>query len=109
MEPRPRHLIGVTWPHRRRGHASWRAGALPSPVTRRADAAAIPLKGAGSTPYDRHTAPVKSADVFDDLDELVHAVALAPGEVDELTSPLDNDSTFGRPGDRDATPASELE
>jgi hypothetical protein len=51
----------------------------------------------------------KSAHVFDDLDELVHAVALATGEVDELSSTLDDNTTFGRPCNRNATPASELE
>jgi hypothetical protein len=52
---------------------------------------------------------VESADVFDDLNELVYAVALATGEVDELASPLDDDSAFGCSSNRDATPASELE
>ena len=50
-----------------------------------------------------------SAHVFDYFDELVHAVALASCEVDELSSTLDDDTTFRRSCDRNATPASELE
>jgi hypothetical protein len=51
---------------------------------------------------------VESADVFDDLDELVHAVALGPGELDELSGTLHDNTAFGRSCNRDATPASEL-
>ena len=50
-----------------------------------------------------------SAGGFDDLEELVKAVALAAGEVDELLRSLDNGATFGCPCNRDATPAPELE
>ena len=50
-----------------------------------------------------------SADRLDDLDQLVHAVALAAGEVDELSCLLDDGAALGRPGDGDATAASELE
>ena len=50
-----------------------------------------------------------SADVFDDADEFVGAVALAAGEVDELLGPLDDGSAFGRRRDGDAAAASELE
>ena len=49
------------------------------------------------------------ADVFDDLDELVEAVALAAGEIDELPCALNDSATFGRPRDQDATAAAELE
>jgi hypothetical protein len=50
-----------------------------------------------------------SARVFDDLDELVHAEALATGEGDEFSGTLDDNTTFGRSSNRNATPASELE
>ena len=50
-----------------------------------------------------------SADVLDDLDQLVEAVALAAGELDELPRSLDDGAAFGRPRNRDATPAPELE
>ena len=46
---------------------------------------------------------------LDDLDHLVHAVALATGEVDELSGSLDDGSTLGRPCNRDAAPAPKLE
>jgi hypothetical protein len=49
------------------------------------------------------------ADVFDDLDELVEAVTLAAGEVDELLCSLDNGASFGRSCDQDAAAAAELE
>ena len=52
---------------------------------------------------------VESADVFDDLDELVHAVALPASELDELFRTLDDEAAFWRPCNRDSTPASELE
>jgi hypothetical protein len=48
-------------------------------------------------------------EVFDDLDELVHAVTLPLRELDELTRSLDNGTPLGRPGDRDPAPAPELE
>ena len=51
----------------------------------------------------------RSTHVFDDLDELVHAVALGSGELDQLPGALDDNPTFGRSCNRDATPASELE
>jgi hypothetical protein len=54
---------------------------------------------------DKHA----SADVFDDLDQLVEAVALAAGEVDELFRSLDDGAAFGCPCNRGAAPASELE
>jgi Tol biopolymer transport system component len=60
--------------------------------------------GQGST-----TAACLSADVFDDLDQLVEAIALLAGEVDELFCSLDDGAAFGCPGDRDAPSASELE
>jgi hypothetical protein len=50
-----------------------------------------------------------SADVLDDLEELVEAVAVVAGEVDELLRPLDDGSAFGCSGDGDAASASELE
>jgi len=50
-----------------------------------------------------------SADVFDDLDEFVQAVAVVAGELDQFLGPLDDDTAFGCSGDRNATPASELE
>jgi hypothetical protein len=50
-----------------------------------------------------------SADVFDDLDQLVDAVAVVPGEVDELLRSLDDSATFGRACNRDAAAAAELE
>ena len=53
--------------------------------------------------------PITGPDVLDDLDELVEAVALAAGEVDELSGSCDDGATFGGAGDRDAAAASELE
>jgi len=50
-----------------------------------------------------------SADAFDDLDQLVQAVTLATGELDELPRSLHDGTTLGRPRNRDATPAPELE
>jgi hypothetical protein len=50
-----------------------------------------------------------SADVFDDLDQFVDAVAVMAGEFDELSASLDDGTAFGCPGDRDASAASELE
>jgi hypothetical protein len=52
---------------------------------------------------------LRSADLLDDLDELVHAVALVPCELNELSCALDDSPALGRPRDRDATPAPELE
>jgi hypothetical protein len=49
------------------------------------------------------------SEVFDDLDEFVHAVALPLRELDELTRSLDNGTPLGRPSDRDPAPAPELE
>jgi hypothetical protein len=50
-----------------------------------------------------------SADVLDDLDQLVEAVALPAGEVDEFFGSLDDGAAFGCSGDMDAASASELE
>ena len=50
-----------------------------------------------------------SADGFDDLDQLVCAVALPAGELDELPRPLDDRAALGSAGDRDPTSAPELE
>ena len=52
---------------------------------------------------------MRSAHVFDDLDEFVEAVAVVAGELDQLLCPLDDDAAFGRPCNRDTAPASELE
>jgi hypothetical protein len=46
---------------------------------------------------------------LDDLDELVDAVALATGELDELPRSLHDRAPLGRPCDRDAPAAPELE
>ncbi len=54
-------------------------------------------------------ARVVSANLFDDLHELVQAVPVVPGEIDELLRSLDDGATLGSPGDRDATPAPEFE
>ena len=51
---------------------------------------------------------VESADVFDDLDELVHAVALPSSELDELFRTLDDETAFWRSCNRDSTAAPEL-
>jgi hypothetical protein len=59
--------------------------------------------------YPLSAAESSSADVLDDLDQLVQAVALAAGEIDELSRSLDDGTTFGRPGNRDTAPAAELE
>src|SRR5262245_27070663 len=50
-----------------------------------------------------------SADVFDDCDELVYAVALASGEFDEFPRSRDDRAALGRAGDRDAAPTPELQ
>jgi hypothetical protein len=52
---------------------------------------------------------VALADVFDDLDQFVDAVAVVAGEVDELSGSLDDGATLGRSCDRDPMPAPELE
>ena len=74
--------------------SSWRGeGAL------RECAESSPLAG------DRHLRPRRgpgqsnqeflSADVFDDLDEFVGAVAVVAGELDELLRALDDGASFG--------------
>jgi hypothetical protein len=50
-----------------------------------------------------------SADVLDDLDQLVQAVALTARELDKLPRSLDDCTTLGRPRNRDATSTSELQ
>ena len=50
-----------------------------------------------------------SANVFDDLNQLVQTVALAASELDELSRTLHDGTPLGRPGNRDATPAPELQ
>ena len=52
---------------------------------------------------------VTSRNVFDDLDQLVEAVALLASEVDQLLRSPDDSATFGSSCDGDATPAAELE
>jgi hypothetical protein len=47
--------------------------------------------------------------VFDDLDELVEAVALVAGEVDEFFGSLDDGTAFWCAGDGDSASAAELE
>ena len=56
--------------------------------------------GTGGRGLGRGSGPRSSADVFDDLDELVEAVALAAGEVDELLGSLDDGAAFGCSRDR---------
>src|SRR5262245_8692005 len=51
----------------------------------------------------------RSGDVFDDLDELVEAVPLLAGELDELFCSLDDGASFGCARDGDATPPAKLE
>jgi hypothetical protein len=50
-----------------------------------------------------------SADVFDDLDQLVQVITLTAGVLDKFSCSLDDGAALGRPGDGDATAASELE
>jgi len=50
-----------------------------------------------------------SADLLDDLDQLVGAVALLAGEVDQIPRSLDDGTAFGRACDRDAAAAAELQ
>jgi len=50
-----------------------------------------------------------SAHALDDLDQLVHSVALMAGELDKLPRSLDDRSPFRRPRNRDASTATELE
>ena len=47
--------------------------------------------------------------IFDDLDQLIQAVALSASELDEFLRSLDDRAAFGCARNRDATPASELE
>jgi hypothetical protein len=46
-----------------------------------------------------------SADVFDDLDRFVQAVALLAGEIDEFLRSLDDSAALGRACDGDAASA----
>ena len=64
--------------------------------------------GEGSTRSQTSTL-LASADVFDDLDEFVNAIAVVAGEVDEFFGSLDDGPAFGCAGDGDAAAASELE
>ena len=64
--------------------------------------------GEGASRSQTSTLPA-SADVFDDLDELVEAVALLAGEVDEFLRSLDDGAAFRCARDRDAAPAAELQ
>ena len=50
-----------------------------------------------------------SANALDDLDQLVHSVALMTGELDKLPRSLDDRTPLGRPRYRDATSTSELQ
>ena len=115
----PGHLI--TFADRLRGarvHADGRAraddGGGPPELRRRRDARLELGRELGRTEPRRRPRcpgrePRSSADVFDDPDEFVEAVALAAGEVDELPCALNDGATFGRPGDQDAAAAAELE
>ena len=47
--------------------------------------------------------------VLDDRDQLVRSVAVATGELHEITCLLHDRSALGRSGDRNASPAAELE
>jgi len=49
------------------------------------------------------------ADVLDDLDELVNAIALSAGELNELPRTGDHCAALGRTGDGDAAASAELE
>ena len=60
------------------------------------------------SPFDL-IAGMRLGDVLDDLHQLVDPVALSTGELDELLRPLDDGASLGRPRDRDAAPAPELE
>jgi hypothetical protein len=57
----------------------------------------------------RRDAKQASADVLDDLDELVDPIAVAAGEVDQLLRSLDDRAAFGRSCDGDPTAMPELE
>ena len=48
-------------------------------------------------------------DVFDDLDELVNAVALSTCEHDKVPRSLNHRASLGRPGNRDTSSTAELE
>jgi hypothetical protein len=50
-----------------------------------------------------------SCDCLDDLDQLVEAVAVLAGELDEFPGVLDHGALLGRSGDGDATATAELE
>jgi hypothetical protein len=75
----------------------------------------VGLCGGAGWPSPRFLAPPgsqrgesSSADAFDDLDQLVHSVALMTGELDKLPRSLNDRTPLGRSGDRDATTATEL-
>jgi hypothetical protein len=88
-----------------RSHAQHLAvAAVPSPNRRRR-----PL-GSETPLLDRAWKQDRSSgDALDDLDQLVYAVTLAACEVDQLSGTLEHGSPLGRPCNRDATPAPELE
>jgi hypothetical protein len=51
----------------------------------------------------------RSADLLDDLDQLIQLVTLPACEGNELLRALDDGAAFGGPGNRDSAPAPELE
>ncbi len=100
------------------GHRAPRGSCLSRPERRQGFASAIAFIESYRDPSKRlrsvrECQPERrtrvSAHVFDDFDEFVQAVAVVPGELDQFLGPLDDDTTFGCPGDRNAKPASELE
>ena len=66
------------------------------------------MRPAEPTPY-AHRTRGWSADLLDDLDQFIGAVALLAGEVDQVPCSLDDCSAFGCARDGDAAPAPEFE
>ena len=66
------------------------------------------MRPAEPSPY-AHRTRGWSADLLDDLDQLVGAVTLLAGEVDEVPRSLDDSATLRCARDRDAASAAELE
>ena len=76
----------------------------------RPDRQRVPLRCLSCTvPLQREARRALSADVFDDLDQLVEAVAVVACEVDEFFGSLDDRAAFRCACDRDAAPAAELQ
>jgi hypothetical protein len=80
------------------------------PLTVRCSMARNPIRAGVGAPRRGGSPPgVLSADLLDDLNQLVRPIALTASELDELARLLHDGSALGRAGHRDAAPAAELE